>query len=64
MSTHHFCYCKLGQEALCASLPLDMKVQEKSLVLQKKKKPNESARGTDFQIFFLWLIFITLPGDR
>lgn len=63
MSTHHFCYCKLGQEALCTSLLLVMKVQEKSFVLLKKT-PNESARGTDFQICFLWLIFITQPRDR
>lgn len=38
MSIHHFCYHKLGWETLCASLSLDIKVQEKSLVLLKEDK--------------------------
>lgn len=38
MSTHHFCYHKLGWETLCASLSLDIKVQENSLMLLKDNK--------------------------
>lgn len=38
MSTHHICYCKLGWEILCTSLPLDMKIQENSLALLKENK--------------------------
>lgn len=38
MSTHRFCYQKLGWESLCALLSLDIKVQEKSLMLLRENK--------------------------